>query len=190
MLGAVTVFLWAVEGARFLSPGFRRLYNAVFGKMLRRGEMSAGEGGEPFRCTGTGFFFLGSWVAVALFEPLVAMAAILYLVLGDLSAALVGIGFGRIKIGKKSLEGTLAMFAVCYGVTLVLFWHAPFQEYLCLAGAISASLVELLNPPFLDDNLTIPLLSGAALHLAILRTSAVAALPGESPAPLGHIPSL
>jgi hypothetical protein len=71
--------------------------------------------------TGTGFFFLGSWLALWLFTPTIATCGMLNLVLGDMSAALVGISIGRIKIGRKSLEGTLAMWAVCTIVGAVFF---------------------------------------------------------------------
>jgi diacylglycerol kinase (CTP) len=91
-------------------------------------------------------------------------------VLGDLFAAIVGISFGRIRIGKKSLEGTVAMFVTCYLVALPLFWHAHFAEYVALVGALTACLVELWGIANLDDNLTIPLSSAIALHIAILRT--------------------
>jgi len=36
-----------------------------------------------------------------------------------MSAALYGVSFGRIKIGRKSLEGTLAMFSVCFAIGLL-----------------------------------------------------------------------
>ena len=53
--------------------------------------------------------------------PSIAMASTLFLVLGDMTAALVGVSFGgevsAIKLGrtgKKSIEGSVAMFAVCF----------------------------------------------------------------------------
>ena len=53
------------------------------------------------------------------------MASILFLVLGDMSAAIIGVSFGgdalgQLKLGrsgKKSLEGSLAMFLVCFVVS-------------------------------------------------------------------------
>ena len=53
---------------------------------------------------------------------LLSACTTVFLVLGDMSAALIGISFGRIKIGKKSLEGTLAMFTTCYLIGAVMFW--------------------------------------------------------------------
>jgi dolichol kinase len=70
-----------------------------------------------------------------------AVAAV-FLVLGDLSAALIGISYGRTKIvGKKSLEGSLvrgpathaetiaqACFAACFMCSMVCFWHVKMWE--------------------------------------------------------------
>lgn len=93
----------------------------------------------------------------------------MFLVFGDLVAALIGISFGHIKIGKKSLEGTLAMFSVCFFIGMVLFWTNPLTEYCVFIGSATASLVELLEPFGIDDNLSIPLSSAVALSFSSLR---------------------
>ena len=93
-----------------------------------------------------------------------------------MTAALIGISFGRTKIGKKSLEGTLACFFTCYLIGMIIFWHMKFWEYICLVGAITAALVELLNPSFLDDNFTVPFTSATALHFAIARAASLVAV--------------
>jgi len=118
--------------------------------------------------TGTGFFFLGNWLALYLFSPTIATCGMLNLVLGDLTAALVGISVGRIKIGRKSLEGTLAMMAVCFAVGAVFFHAEPYGLLCALLAAAAATLVELLGPDrwFCDDNVTIPLATGVAYTVA------------------------
>ena len=65
----------------------------------------------------------------AISPPSVAMASILFLVLGDMCAAIIGVSFGGDAVpqlrlgreGKKSIEGSLAMFVVCFlvGTTMV-----------------------------------------------------------------------
>ncbi len=103
-----------------------------------------------------------------LFSPRIATCCMLFLVLGDMAAALVGISWGQIKIGKKSLEGTLAMMCVCTLIGLV-FFHAETHGFLIvLIAAASATLVELLGPEawYSDDNVTIPLATGIAFTLA------------------------
>ncbi len=165
MLSALTAFLWLIEFLRIGSPGFRRLYNIIFGSMLRKSEMT----NSNVKFTGTGFFFLGHTICVAAFDPSVATCASLFLILGDMMAAIVGISFGHIKIGRKSLEGTLAMFLTCFTIGMIFFWNLELSEYVTFLGAIAAALAELLSPDWLDDNLSVPISAGLAMHFAFIR---------------------
>ena len=73
------------------------------------------------------------------------MASILFLVLGDMSAAIIGVSFGgdalgTLKLGregKKSLEGSLAMFFVCFVIGTTIFAHVRLRE--CEPSASLAS---------------------------------------------------
>ncbi len=83
--------------------------------------------------------------------------------LGDMAAALIGVSFGgevaSLKLGregKKSVEGSLAMFCVCFLVAMVFFWDVQLSEYAAVVAAATATLTELYEPLLLDDNLTIP----------------------------------
>ena len=79
---------------------------------------------------------MGSSVSITFFDPYISMTSILFLVLGDLSAALFGVAFGRDTIvvklgreGKKSAEGSIAMFFVCYLVgNLFVFNYGIITE--------------------------------------------------------------
>ena len=95
--------------------------------------------------------------------PDVSSCAIIFLVLGDMAAALIGVSFGgevaSLKLGregKKSVEGSLAMFCVCFLVAMVFFWDVQLSEYAAVVAAATATLTELYEPLLLDDNLTIP----------------------------------
>jgi len=89
-----------------------------------------------------------------------------------MSAAMVGISFGctcfSFRIGKKSLEGTIAMFLVCMLVGGVFFASVPHCLPVVATAALAATLVELLGPErwYTDDNITIPLTTGVAFTLA------------------------
>ena len=81
------------------------------------------------------------------------------MILGDMSAALVGKMWGRTKLlGKKSLEGSAACFVVCVLIALV-----KLNPVIAIIGALVATIVELIPFP-IDDNLTVPLVSGAVMH--------------------------
>jgi dolichol kinase len=165
ILFIITSSLWLVELFRFISPNFRIWYAHTFAAVMRKHERDE----KSAQFTGMGFFFLGHLLVVYLFEPAIAVASSLYLVCGDCAAAIVGISFGKIRIGKKSLEGSLAMFFCCIGVGIIVFWKIHLAEYLILSSALVATLVELLGPSWLNDNLSIPLSTGIALTLACQR---------------------
>ncbi|KYR02974.1 hypothetical protein DLAC_00458 [Tieghemostelium lacteum] len=162
LMGAISLgyFIW--ECLRVYVPPVGRFCQRVYGHMMREKEKNG-------RFNGVLFYLIGTAVSLYMFSPLVAIACSLFLIIGDFCAALVGISYGKTKIGNKSLEGSLAMFAVCFFISLGIFWSCPLVEQLSLYGALSATLVELLNPSFIDDNLTIPCLSGLAIHLIAAR---------------------
>jgi dolichol kinase len=110
----------------------------------------------PF--AGVIFFYLGCSLALIIFPLSIALAACAMLTVGDAFSTLIGIRYGKTKIGSKSLEGVLACF-------LTSFFVGSFfiQPQLSFIGAIFASLAELI--PKIDDNITIPLVSGFAMFL-------------------------
>jgi phytol kinase len=138
------------------------------------------------------FFLLGVIVALAVFETRVAVAAVLMTVFGDMTAALVGRRFGRIRpgfCGGKSLEGAAAALIVNLAVGWlilrapvpggVVWWLAwlngagqPAALGAPLWGAIvsmslTGALTELIISE-IDDNLTIPVFAGFAGQLVLL----------------------
>ena len=86
-----------------------------------------------------------------------------------MTAALFGISFGKIKIGRKSLEGTVGMFSICFFIGFNVFFDIHLREYPVFLGAMVASLVELYEPFGINDNLTIPLFSCLALQFGFHR---------------------
>merc|ERR1719263_335105 len=132
---------------------------------------------EHTQLTGGCYFSLGCTIAIAMSPPSVAMSSILFLVLGDMSAAIIGVSFGGDALGKhrlgregkKSLEGSLAMFCMCFVVGVTIFGGIKLREYPVFFGALAATLVELYEPFRLNDNLTIPIVSSMAMQLAFRR---------------------
>ena len=114
----VCAFGWSCDLARVYVPFVQR--NWPLKKILRKHEIG--------QLCGACYFSLGCTVSLTCFPPSVAMTSIVWLVLGDLSAALIGRSFGgetctmRLgRQGKKSLEGSLAMFAVCFAICCSVF---------------------------------------------------------------------
>jgi len=165
----ITIGGWIADLARLHIPVVHR--NWPLSSILREKEHT--------QLTGGCFFSLGCTLAINLFSPSVATASICFLVVGDMSAALVGVAFGGdacvVKLGregKKSMEGSVAMFMVCFFTGMVIFHEEPLCEYPVFFGALLATLVEVWEPFALNDNLTIPLMSGLAIHYGFARLEA------------------
>ncbi len=156
LLISLTVVAVAVDLMRIQEPRVRRFFRDFLGGILREH--------EEFNLLGSTYLLLACLLAVGLFPPPLAAAALGYTVLGDAFAAIVGKAWGRTRIFRKSLEGALGGLAAClvWGAFLVLTGHVPWG--VALAGALVASMVELLPIP-LDDNLGMTLFAGYAMRL-------------------------
>lgn len=120
---------------------------------------------EDRRITGATYMVIAGLIVFLLFDKAVAVAAMLFLSLGDPAAALVGRRMPGPRLFGKSPAGTAAFLVVSLLVVAVLVGsgRVPYHWAL-LAGAAVAALVELAPVPP-DDNLTIPLAAGGAMHL-------------------------
>ena len=154
----------AAEAARRLSPRVNRLVVGAFGRVMRPAE-------EQGRITGATYLVCASLAALLLYPPTVAALALLFHAWGDPAAAMVGSRFGRIRLpglsGKhrqgKSLEGSLAFFAVALVVSAALWAAGAFDVFWPAAlGALAAAMVELLRLP-VDDNVSVPLAGGGLM---------------------------
>ncbi len=131
----------------------------LFGQLLRRKEL--------YTLTGGSYLLLASVVAIIIFPDRgVFIAAILFLVIGDTLAALVGHRFGRSRFFRKSIEGTLACLISCiiiaYIVSILPKNALPLN--IGIIGAVTATLVEAL-PVEVNDNVVIPIFSGAVMQI-------------------------
>ena len=119
---------------------------------------------EDRRITGATYLLIGSFLAFLLFDKSVAIAVLLFLSLGDPAAALVGRPMPGPRVFAKSPVGTMAFIAVSLMVIgLLVFAGATEFQWIFIAGAVVAGLVELAPSPF-DDNMTVPLIAGAVMQ--------------------------
>jgi len=166
MAGATLIFL-LVDFLRLRVTSVKSVFIVLFGSMLRRRELSS--------LTGASYLMLASMACMLIFGIGPGgrvsgsfIAAISFLALGDTAAAIVGLSFGRVKIFRKTLEGTLAGLLVCVGVARVVsvLPGLDFPLGIGILGAVSASVVEAL-PIEVNDNVVIPLLSGMVMMIAL-----------------------
>jgi len=161
---ATLVFL-VVDFLRLRINPVKSIFIIMFGSLLRRKEFTS--------LTGGSYLMLASLVCMLIFGSSssgrgVFIAAISFLVLGDTVAAVVGLSVGRVKFFGKTLEGTLSGLAVCVGTAWVVSILPGLDLPLGIGilGAVSASVVEAL-PIDVNDNVVIPLLSGAIMMVGL-----------------------
>ena len=118
---------------------------------------------ESSQTLGSTYLLVATLLAFLLFDRDVAVLALLFLAVGDPLAALVGQRYGRARIRKKSVEGSLAFMAGAALVGwLLIAGGLDISLWVVMSGAAVAALVELLSlPP--DDNITVPLVAGAVM---------------------------
>lgn len=141
--------------------------NRLLGPILREHESAD--------FAGSSYIFSASFFTILLFDKSVAVAAISFIILGDIAAALIGRKFGKTKISwprgnsnafgnnRKSLEGSLACLFMCL-VVAVLVPHLPL--WVGLVGALVATGVEGITFP-INDNFSVPLISGLCMHILL-----------------------
>ena len=141
--------------------------NRLLGPVLREHESAD--------FSGASYILSASVFTILFFDRRVAVAAISFIILGDIAAALIGRRFGNTKIrwgvgdkhvnwnNRKSLEGSLACLFVCILAALVVP-HLPL--WVGILGAFVATVVEALPLP-VNDNFSVPLLSGLFMHLLL-----------------------
>ena len=149
-----------VESARLRFPRFNQRAISWVSPLLKTSERTG--------VTGATWLVLASLVAFLVFDKPVAIAALLFISLGDPAAALVGSGVRGPRIGGKSPFGTLAFLIVGLAASSVLMATDVLEHHRSVGvGAAVAALVELA-PLRIDDNLTVPLISGASITLLMM----------------------
>ncbi len=141
-----------VDLLRHFHPGMASLFKKYFfGRVLREEE-------GP-NLMGSTYFLFASILTVLLFPRPIAVASLLILILSDTAAALIGKGFGKIPLFKKSLEGSIAFF---FSSLLIVWIYPGLDRFSGSLAALGATVIEALPIP-LDDNLTIPLFAGVIM---------------------------
>lgn len=91
-------------------------------------------------------------------------------------AAIVGIRFGGPKFetstgSHKSAGGCLACFTTCFTVIYFCMGVDEVGVEICILGALTATVMEVISGFGMDDNVLIPVGTGLALRLSTASTS-------------------
>jgi dolichol kinase len=162
-LSLVIAFLgFGLDFIRLKNQKFNDTLTSLFGPIMRKS--------EKVSFSGLPFYALGVALSIFFYEESIAILAILFLIFGDPVASVVGVYYGRDRLlPNKTLQGTIAAFTTCLCVAIIyliaLKVYSPNLILFAFFGAIIGALSELLSAFNIDDNLTIPVISGAALTL-------------------------
>lgn len=151
VLTAAAVWI-GLDSLRLRNESLNERFTLVLRPLLKRK--------ETHTLTGASYLLGGAVLAILLYPPAVMMTTLFFIALGDPAAAVAGKRFGRTRFSNgRSLEGSFAMFATCL---FIARWLGGFTWSVAVAGAMVAAVTELYSGN-IDDNITVPLLSGAAL---------------------------
>ncbi len=117
---------------------------------------------ELARPTGSIFYMAGCLASILLYGKTEAVASIFVLALSDPLSSIVGRVWGKRRlIFGKSIEGTGAFLCS----SLLLLACFPFTPVAVAGAACAATATELLTGKVVNDNLSIPVVTGLALTL-------------------------
>lgn len=161
-----------LERLRFKYPAIQKIYFRLFSSMLREEEKK--------KTTGSTYIIGGAFACSLLFynAPHISFMSLSMFILGDALAAIVGQSIGRVKIGKKTLEGSLACFSLClimfffffpYVPLLLDAWGGRIPLPLIFIASLSVTLFELVPLKItknisINDNLSVPVITGLVMQ--------------------------
>ncbi len=162
LLIPLTVCFVTVDIARYYLPPVAEWFTATFGWLLRPRETDR----KHKRLNGASYVLLSGTIAVLVFPKLIAVTCFVVLIVSDMAAALIGKRFGRHRFSDKSIEGSAA-FIVAGMLALLVLPKIEYRasEYIVGGAAVIVGAVAEALPWDVDDNLSIPLVVGAALWL-------------------------
>lgn len=153
---------FAIDLTRKKHRGLNALVLRLMGPLMRRSERE-GMSGLPF-------YAFGCSLALYFYHENLAIISIMFLIFSDPISSFFGVLYGKDKIlPNKSLQGAVAGFFTCYLITLFYLMNTSTVGIHMLIFAIVAGLIgatsELVSAFNIDDNLTIPVLSGLGMTL-------------------------
>lgn len=159
---AIAVAGFLIDFIRYRILFVNRLVLTLMGPLMRRSERE-GVSGLPF-------YALGVSLSLFFYTKDIAIVSCMFLVFSDPLSSFFGVLYGKDKIlPNKSLQGAVAGFFTCYLITLFYAMNTTtlgthLLVFSIVAGVIGAAS-ELISAFNIDDNLTIPVLSGLGITL-------------------------
>lgn len=157
IIGIVAIAFIVLDVTRFLNKQTNELLTVKVKSIFKKGEEK--------KFSSMTIFLVATFISILLFEKNIAITALTFLIFGDIFSKIFGLAYGRHKIFKKSLEGTLAYLGCVLICGLVLYNILELPLSILLIGGLTAPLVELFSFQ-LNDNFTVSLISGSIMTVA------------------------
>lgn len=156
----VTIMMILIDISRLRNWSLWNLLKPIISPIVREHEMKGD-------FTGAFYILSTATVVIAIYPKPIAVVSMAFIIVGDSAAALIGRKFGKHKIIRnKSLEGSIAFL----GAAALVAWAAPeIPLSVGLIGALIATITEAVSIG-IDDNTTVPLVSGLAMYLLSLES--------------------
>ncbi len=154
VLAAFLIFCFFIEIYRKNNYKLSTFFSNWFEFMMRDKEKK----GE---ITGATWVFVGALFTILLVPDPFNVISLLFLSFGDTFAAIIGKKVPYIKLGRKTLSGSIAGFFACISVGLII--DIPITYEIIIFGAFMAMFIEVLPLP-VNDNVSVPIFSGLSMY--------------------------
>jgi len=148
----------------FLRHRFKKInsyYLFFFNIVTRKNEKYYNE------LTGASYYLLGCLIVITFFSNIyICISSLLIMTISDSFAAIIGLKYGKTKLyNKKSLEGCTAFFITT--VVIIISFFPSLSIISIYIIAFSTTLVELLVPHKINDNLVVPLVASFLFNILV-----------------------
>ena len=154
VLASFLILCFFIEIYRKNNLKLSRIFSNWF-EFMMRDEEKKGE------LTGATWVFVGALFTILLVPDPFNIISLLFLSFGDTFAAIIGRKFPYIKLGRKTLSGSIAGFLACIAIGLVIDIAITYE--IIILGAFMAMFIEALPMP-VNDNVSIPVFSGLSMY--------------------------
>ncbi|MFW9990196.1 MAG: glycerol-3-phosphate acyltransferase [Candidatus Odinarchaeota archaeon] len=159
LIGSVALAFIILDLVRFIHKQTNELLTKKVKSIFKKGEIN--------KFSSMTVFLVAGFISILVYEKNIAIASLIFLIFGDIFGKIFGLAFGKHKIFDKTLEGTLAYYGsvlIC-GYFIFFLFDIPLIVLVC--GGAMAPIIELFSFG-VDDNFTVPILSGAIMAVVQL----------------------
>ncbi|MFX0154851.1 MAG: glycerol-3-phosphate acyltransferase [Candidatus Hodarchaeota archaeon] len=154
LIGSVALVFILVDLMRFINKQTNILLTEKIRSIFKKGEIS--------KFSSMTIFLIAGFFSIVLFEKVIAITVLIFLIFGDIFGKIFGLAFGKHKIFDKTVEGTLAYaggILIC-GYFIFSLFDIPLLILIC--GGFMAPITELFSFG-IDDNFSVPLVTGVVM---------------------------